>query len=121
MVGFRLYGVLASAALLLSMLWQAMGLPASTPAGFPVVFYQHGIGHLDGRSCPSYPVCSAYARQAVARHGLLLGSWMALDRLIHETDDLHRGPWVRVDGEIRLNDSLERNSFWLNTTKDQGN
>lgn len=96
------------------MLWDGLGMPAMAPASLPVGFYQYGIGHLDGKSCPSYPVCSAYARQALARHGLLLGSWLAMDRLIHESDDLRRGPWVVVDGRARLYDPLSRNDFWLN-------
>jgi len=107
-VGFAL------GAWLVGQAWGALGWPAATPAAFPLVFYQQAIGRLDGRACPSYPVCSRYARQAVARHGWLLGSWLALDRLIHESDDLHRGPWVRDADGRRLYDPLWRNDFWLN-------
>jgi len=79
----------------------------------PLYLYQRVIGHLDGRSCPSFPVCSLYARQALSLHGPLWGSWLMLDRLIHEADDVRRGPWtVAVDGK-RLYDPLSRNDFWL--------
>jgi len=109
----RVYLALATASLALAMLWQSLLLPATTTQTLPIFFYQHLIGSLDGRSCPSYPVCSVYTHQAMQHYGLLLGSWLMLDRLIHEGDDLQRGPWIIVDGKMRLHDPLERNAFWL--------
>jgi len=109
----RRYLALALASGMAAWAWGAWHLPATTPRSWPMVFYQHVIGPLDGRGCPSYPVCSAYARQALARHGLGLGSWLVLDRLIHEGGDLRRGPWVVVDGRRRLYDPLARNDAWL--------
>jgi hypothetical protein len=109
-----LYTGLGGLSLGLALLWQnAFALPASRPQGLVVMFYQHVTGRLDGRPCPSYPVCSAYARQAIDKHGLLLGSWLALDRLIHENDDLALGPWRIFEGQKRLYDPLSRNDFWL--------
>jgi len=79
----------------------------------PLYLYQPTAGHLDGRPCPSFPVCSLYAKQALTLHGPLLGSWLVLDRLIHEADDVRRGPWtLAVDGK-RLYDPLSRNDFWF--------
>jgi len=37
--------------------------------------------------CRFYPTCSEYARQAVLRHGLLRGGWLALKRIAK------CGPW----------------------------
>jgi len=105
--------LMATASLALALLWRSWPLPASTPSAWPLRFYQHVLGHLDGRDCPSYPVCSTYAGQAVARHGLWLGGMLIIDRLIHEADDLQRGPWIVVDGRTRLYDPLVRNDFWL--------
>jgi len=76
-------------------------------------FYRNGIGQMDGRACPSYPVCSLYAAQAVQQHGLLLGPWLAMDRIIHEHDDIEHGHWLSIDGEERLYDPLIRNDFWV--------
>lgn len=108
---WRLLLILQLASLGLAAAWR--DFPPHAPALFPIHFYQRVIGHLDGKSCPSHPVCSLYAREAISRHGLLLGSWLALDRLIHEADDLQRGPWIDSDGERRLYDPLARNDRWL--------
>ncbi|MBL4775140.1 MAG: membrane protein insertion efficiency factor YidD [Mariprofundus sp.] len=109
----KAYLCLAVASLLFTGLWQTLELPRTTSQTFPSTFYQHIIGSNDGRSCPSYPVCSQYAAQAIDRYGLLLGSWLTLDRLIHEADDLQLGPWLIFGTETRLHDPLERNAFWL--------
>jgi len=111
--GAMLYAGMALAALLLAMLWRGAGFSAASPQMFPIRFYQQMVGDLDGRTCPSYPVCSGYARQAFSEYGVLLGSWLALDRLIHEGDDLKTGPWIVFEGQTRLHDPLQRNSFWL--------
>jgi putative component of membrane protein insertase Oxa1/YidC/SpoIIIJ protein YidD len=109
----RLYAGLAACSLLMALAWQQSGMAAVTPAGFGVGSYRHLLGTLDGRDCPSYPVCSLYASRAFHQHGMLIGSWLMLDRLIHEGDDLKRGPWVVVDGEERLFDPLSRNTAWF--------
>jgi len=111
--GWIVYFALAAGSLMLSPLWTTLGLMAAHPAAFPIQFYQHIIGPLDGKTCPSYPVCSLYARQAAVKHGLLVGSWLALDRLIHEGDDLKHARWVRVGGKLYSYDPLSRNDFWL--------
>lgn len=110
----RLYVWLAGSSLGAALLWQSVALPASSPQSFAIHFYQHVLGQMDGRACPSYPVCSVYARQAMNKHGLLLGSWLALDRLIHENDDLQYGSWRVFEGEKRLYDPLFYNDFWIN-------
>jgi len=121
MMAIRWYAMLALASLLMAGVWQSMRFPVTTPQSFAVHFYQHGLGHLDGRSCPSYPVCSAYAREALQTHGWLLGSWLAMDRLIHEGDDLRKdlsvGHMIVFEGQKRLYDPLSRNDFWIKGEK----
>ena len=49
---------------------------------FGVRAYQVGLGPLLPASCRYYPSCSAYAIEALDRHGALRGSWLALRRLL---------------------------------------
>lgn len=109
----KMWAALVMLSLLLSLVWHKAGIPAGSPQTFPVNFYRHVVGDIDGRSCPSYPVCSSYARQAFAEYGWLVGSWLMLDRLIHEGGDLQSGPRIVFGDEVRLHDPLRRNSFWL--------
>ncbi|MFQ5345721.1 MAG: membrane protein insertion efficiency factor YidD [Mariprofundus sp.] len=106
--------MLAATSFAAALLWHTFLPPLAGPENLVMHFYRHVIGQMDGRSCPSWPVCSLYASNAVERHGLLVGSWLAMDRIIHEHDDLQTGQWLVVQGENRLYDPLERNDFWLN-------
>jgi putative membrane protein insertion efficiency factor len=44
-------------------------------------FYQWFMSPLLGPNCRFHPTCSAYALEAVERHGALDGSWMAAKRI----------------------------------------
>ncbi len=109
----RLYAVMAISSVAVAMFWQSLLPAVAAPEQFLTAFYRNIAGGVDGRSCPSYPVCSLYASQAVQQHGLLIGSWLMIDRLIHEHDDVAGGNWLSVDGEQRIYDPLLRNDFWL--------
>ncbi len=50
-------------------------------AVLPFVLYQWLLSPLLPQSCRFYPSCSEYARQAILKHGLLKGGWLALKRL----------------------------------------
>lgn len=47
-------------------------------------YYQKYVSSDDGAACPFYPTCSAYAYQAVTKHGFFYGSLLAIDRLFSE-------------------------------------
>ena len=47
----------------------------------PIRLYQLGISPLLPPSCRFVPTCSAYAIEAITRHGLLRGGWLTLCRL----------------------------------------
>ena len=46
-----------------------------------VGFYSRAISPALPARCRFYPTCSAYAAEAIARHGAGRGSWLALKRL----------------------------------------
>ncbi|MDR0289970.1 MAG: membrane protein insertion efficiency factor YidD [Treponema sp.] len=45
-------------------------------------FYQKAISPLLPPSCRYYPTCSAYAVEAIERHGFLHGSLLAVKRIL---------------------------------------
>nr|WP_084681165.1 membrane protein insertion efficiency factor YidD [Desulfospira joergensenii] len=47
-----------------------------------IKFYQFFISPLTGRNCRFYPSCSAYAFEAVQRHGCFKGSALAAKRIL---------------------------------------
>lgn len=44
--------------------------------------YRYGISPLLGPNCRFEPSCSRYAMEAINRHGLIRGAWLALTRLL---------------------------------------
>ena len=46
-----------------------------------VRFYQLAISPLFPASCRYFPSCSAYAIEALERHGALRGSWLTIRRI----------------------------------------
>jgi len=49
--------------------------------------YQMAISPYLGQNCRYSPTCSEYAVQAIDKHGIFKGGWLALKRL------LSCGPW----------------------------
>jgi hypothetical protein len=59
-----------------------------------------------------YPTASGFLGQAVAKHGMLIGTMMTTDRLLHEWDEQRRAPRVVIHGVSRVHDPVEANDFW---------
>ncbi len=78
-------------------------------------FYTGTLNHLEGvrrGSCPMYPSCSQYSRQAVSRHGFVKGWVMTMDRLMRcGRDELKTAPRVFAHGDWRHYDPVERNDW----------
>jgi putative membrane protein insertion efficiency factor len=45
-------------------------------------FYRRAISPLTPASCRFQPTCSAYAREAIEKHGPARGGWLAARRLL---------------------------------------
>ncbi|MFT6773865.1 MAG: putative membrane protein insertion efficiency factor [Paracoccaceae bacterium] len=48
----------------------------------PIHGYRLLLSPLIGRNCRYHPTCSAYALQALARHGPIRGLWLAIWRIL---------------------------------------
>ncbi len=46
-----------------------------------IVFYQRLISPFLGPTCRFYPSCSQYAKDAVLKHGVFRGVWLAIRRI----------------------------------------
>lgn len=78
-----------------------------------IELYQRYISPIDGKSCPSYPSCSNYCKQAIRKHGVIMGWLMTVDRLIHEgRHEIEVSPLIFKDGKWKIYDPVENNDFW---------
>lgn len=48
---------------------------------FPILIYQYSISPLLPSSCRYTPTCSHYAKEAIMKHGILKGIWLAIKRI----------------------------------------
>jgi uncharacterized protein len=46
-----------------------------------ITAYRYLVGPFLGPSCRFYPTCSAYASEAIATHGAMRGTWLAVKRI----------------------------------------
>ncbi len=47
----------------------------------PIHAYRWLLSPLLGANCRHHPTCSAYALEAIERHGALRGGWLAIRRI----------------------------------------
>lgn len=74
---------------------------AARPLSALVRLYQKHVSPHDGPRCILTPTCSEYARQALAKRGLLMGAFLAAARLIEEHDRIAHAPVAVVHGHPR--------------------
>jgi putative membrane protein insertion efficiency factor len=55
--------------------------PAAFALSLPVRAYRLVLSPWVGMHCRYHPTCSAYALEALARHGALRGAWLAARRI----------------------------------------
>ena len=75
-------------------------------------FFQQVISPVDGARSNMYPTGSAYARQAIKKHGALVGIVMTTERLMHEGNEDQVSPRIRKYGLWRVHDPVEANDWW---------
>jgi uncharacterized protein len=80
----------------------------------PVHLYQKYLSPVIGGRCPMYPSCSGYARQAIEKHGAVMGWIMACDRLMRcGRDEVKLATVVHEGQSTYCADPVENNDFWL--------
>jgi putative membrane protein insertion efficiency factor len=57
---------------------------------FPIRVYQRVLSPLLPNRCRFYPTCSHYAVEAIEKHGVLRGVWLAIKRIL-KCHPLHPG------------------------------
>jgi len=62
-------------------IFAAIRLVALRLAQTPIYFYRYAISPFIGPVCRFQPTCSAYALEAIERHGAFLGLWLTVKRL----------------------------------------
>jgi hypothetical protein len=75
-------------------------------------FFQGVISPVDGARSNMYPTGSAYAREALKKHGALLGLVLTTERLMHEGNEGISAPRIRKYGLWRIYDPVEANDWW---------
>ena len=75
-------------------------------------FFQQVISPVDGARSNMYPTGSAYARQAIKKHGALIGLVLTTERLMHEGNEDQVSPRIRKYGLWRVHDPVEANDWW---------
>ena len=66
---------------MLRRLAEVSGRVAVAMISLPIHLYRYCISPILPRSCRFEPSCSAYALEALSRHGPLKGTWLTLRRL----------------------------------------
>jgi hypothetical protein len=79
-------------------------------------FFQRVISPVDGARSNMYPTGSAYAREAVKKHGALLGLVLTTERLMHEGNEGISAPRIRKYGLWRIYDPVAANDWWWQNT-----
>ena len=71
-----------------------LGIPRRIVAGL-ILIYQKLVSPNLGPNCRFQPTCSQYALEAVQRHGVIRGVWLAIKR-IGKCHPLHPGGYDPV-------------------------
>lgn len=87
------------------------------PTQLLITFFQKVISPVDGPTCDFYPTCSAYARQALEKHGLFTGLTMANERA-NRNHSPEGYELIFRFGRYYIYDPVENNDFWFVKGKD---
>lgn len=78
--------------------------------------YSRFITKIDDARCEHHPTCSRFARDALRKHGVVIGAFLAIDRLVRgsRSSVLRDLKLYKVeDGKPYFDDPIEDNDFFL--------
>ena len=86
----------------------------ANPFYFAFRVWSELLTKIDGRRCAHRPSCSHFAHRAIRGHGVPLGVWMALSRLMRgaQSSSIRRLTPVALPGGVYLIDKIEDYTFW---------
>lgn len=64
-------------------------------------------------SCTFHPTCSQYTRQAIIKHGFLIGLMIGAERIMRYHHDFSHYDPIDIGGAVKLYDPVENNDFWF--------
>ncbi len=80
--------------------------------------YRGPLNHLSAvrrGTCPMYPSCSVYSKQAIQKHGMIIGWMMTTDRLMRcGRDEMKLSPQIIINGRSLYYDPVAVNDYWWN-------
>lgn len=79
-------------------------------------FYSNHLTKVDGPRCEHRPTCSRYARDAMRKHGSVVGSWLTIDRLLrtNSSSSLRTLPVIKYyEGRPYFADPVDENDFFF--------
>lgn len=86
------------------------------PLKLLISFFQKVISPVDEATCDFYPTCSAYAKQALKKHGLFIGLAMASERITRDHAPEGYDLIFKFD-RYYIYDPVENNDFWFHKSK----
>lgn len=87
---------------------------SANPFHFAFRVWSELLTKIDGRRCAHRPSCSQFAHESIRRHGIPLGVWMALSRLMRgaQSSSIRQLTPVAMAGGVYLIDRIEDYTFW---------
>ena len=78
-----------------------------------LTIYKNYVSGVIGSRCKMVPTCSSYSRDALNKHGVIIGFVLTFDRLMREGDEYRYSSVIyNSDKKLVTYDPVEGNTFW---------
>ena len=112
-IGNNILNIIRNFLIIICILVACLIVPYARADNTLIEFYRNHISAIDGDRCRMHPTCSAYAKEAIEKHGPIVGWIMTCDRLVRcGRDETRLSPKVIIGKTPYTNDPVESNDFW---------